>query len=88
MAIDFSQVKTITIPEGSVTKITDSAGAVLWEKEDPVVLYEGYYLTSHSAAKDTNYIDLGIKWDSTYKVEAYYYRPNVNSDYSRLFGTG
>ena len=33
MAIDFSQVKTITIPEGSVTKITDSAGVVLWDKE-------------------------------------------------------
>ena len=87
MAIDFSQVKTITIPEGSVTKITDPNGNILWQ-EEPLVLYEGYYLTSHSAAKDTNYIDLGIKWDSKYKVEAYYYRPNVNSDYSRLFGTG
>ena len=35
MPIDFSQVKTITVPEGSVTKITDSNGAVLW-KENPV----------------------------------------------------
>ena len=34
MAIDFSQVKTITIPEGSVTKITDSNGNILW-KEQP-----------------------------------------------------
>ena len=33
MAIDFSQVKTITIPEGSVTKITDSTGNILWDKE-------------------------------------------------------
>lgn len=32
MAIDFSQVKTITIPEGSVKKITDSNGAVLWKE--------------------------------------------------------
>lgn len=31
MAIDFSQVKTITIPEGSVTKITDSNGNTLWQ---------------------------------------------------------
>ena len=31
MAIDFSQVKTITIPEGSVTKITDSNGNILWQ---------------------------------------------------------
>ena len=30
MAIDFSQVKTITIPEGSVTKITDPTGNILW----------------------------------------------------------
>ena len=31
MPIDFSQVKTITIPEGSVTKITDSNGNILWQ---------------------------------------------------------
>lgn len=29
--IDFSTVKGITIPEGSVKKITDSSGNVLWE---------------------------------------------------------
>ena len=34
MAIDFSQVNTITIPEGSVKKITDSTGVVIW-KEKP-----------------------------------------------------
>lgn len=33
MSIDFSQVKTITIPEGPVTKITDSNGAVLWKEQ-------------------------------------------------------
>ena len=33
MAIDFSQVKTITIPEGSVTKITDSSGNILWKEK-------------------------------------------------------
>lgn len=33
MAIDFSQVKTITIPEGSVKKITDSNGVVLWKAQ-------------------------------------------------------
>ena len=32
MAIDFSQVKTITISEGSVTKITDSTGNILWKE--------------------------------------------------------
>lgn len=33
MAIDFSKVKKITIPEGSVKKITDSTGAVLWKEK-------------------------------------------------------
>lgn len=30
--MDFSQVKSLTIPEGEVTKITDSSGNVLWQK--------------------------------------------------------
>lgn len=33
MAIDFSKVKSITIPEGEVTKITDADGNVLWQKQ-------------------------------------------------------
>lgn len=33
MAIDFSQVKSLTIPEGEVMKITDSDGKVLWQKQ-------------------------------------------------------
>ena len=32
MAYDFTGVKAITIPEGNVKKITDSAGNVLWQK--------------------------------------------------------
>ena len=41
MAIDFSQVKTITIPEGSVTKITDSTGVVLWKSASWHTIWEG-----------------------------------------------
>lgn len=33
MTIDFSQVKSITIPEGEVTKIIDADGNVLWQKQ-------------------------------------------------------
>lgn len=33
--MDFSQVKSLTIPEGEVTKITDSSGKVLWQKSLP-----------------------------------------------------
>ena len=41
MAIDFSQVKTITIPEGSVTKITDSNGNTLWQGSGWHTVWEG-----------------------------------------------
>ena len=41
MAIDFSQVKTITIPEGSVTKITDSNGNILWKSASWHTIWEG-----------------------------------------------
>ena len=41
MAIDFSQVKTITIPEGSVTKITDSNGNTLWQGAGWHTVWEG-----------------------------------------------
>lgn len=33
MNIDLSQVKSLTIPEGEVTKITDADGNVLWQKQ-------------------------------------------------------
>ena len=41
MAIDFSQVKTITIPEGSVKKITDSTGNTLWQGAGWHTVWEG-----------------------------------------------
>ena len=41
MAIDFSQVKTITIPEGEVTKITDSSGNTLWQGVGWHTIWEG-----------------------------------------------
>lgn len=63
MAIDFSQVKTITIPEGSVKKITDSAGVVLW-KENLVgwhTVFEGNFsktINSNSGRPTINICDL------------------------------
>ena len=46
MAIDFSQVKTITIPEGSVTKITDSNGNTLWQGVGWHTIWEGNKICS------------------------------------------
>lgn len=63
MAIDFSQVKTITIPEGSVKKITDSNGAVLW-KENLVgwhTVFEGSFsetINSNSGRPTIDICDL------------------------------
>ena len=41
MAINFSQVKILTIPEGEVTKITDSSGNVLWQSQSWHTIWEG-----------------------------------------------
>ena len=63
MAIDFSQVKTITIPEGSVKKITDSNGNILW-KENLVgwhTVFEGSFsetLNGNSGRPTINICDL------------------------------
>ena len=61
MAIDFSQVKAITIPEGSVTKITDSAGAVLWQGVGWHTVFEGNFsktINSNSGRPIINICDL------------------------------
>ena len=60
MAIDFSQVKTITIPEGSVTKITDSAGNILWQgvqSEGWHTIWEGS-VTSNNSSSDIEVANL------------------------------
>ena len=57
MAIDFSQVKTITIPEGSVTKITDSTGNTLWQSASWHTIWEGN-VTSNNEASDKTVVTL------------------------------
>ena len=49
--MDFSQVKSLTIPEGEVTKITDSSGNLLWQKitQGWHTLWEGS-VTSHNGS--------------------------------------
>ena len=61
MAIDFSQVKTITIPEGSVTKITDSTGNILWQGVGWHTVFEGNWsktIDSNSGRPVINICDL------------------------------
>ena len=63
MAINFSQVKAITIPEGSVKKITDSNGNILW-KENLVgwhTVFEGNFsetINRNSGRPTINICDL------------------------------
>ena len=74
MAIDFSQVKTITIPEGSVTKITDSTGNILWKKSQSWhTIWEGN-VTSKNSTSDievanlnalSGTVTLRVTWSST-----------------------
>ena len=49
MAIDFSQVKTVTIPEGPVCEITDSTGNLLWEGVGWHTIWKGSKTCSVSA---------------------------------------
>ena len=75
MAIDFSQVKTITIPEGSVTKITDSTGNILWKEKSAEwhTIWEGN-VTSKNSTSDievanlnalSGTVTLRVTWSST-----------------------
>lgn len=46
--MDFSTVKSIVIPEGSVTKITSSDGTILWQKATVSYDYSGTATASNS----------------------------------------
>ena len=61
--MDFSQVKSLTIPEGEVTKITDSSGNVLWQKitQGWHTVFEGNWsktIDSNSGRPTINICDL------------------------------
>ena len=70
MAIDFSQVKTITIPEGSVKKITDSNGAVIWQGESGSwkTIWEG---SKTCSATDSNTSGIAINFAQTISGTGY-----------------
>lgn len=57
--MDFSKVKTLTIPQGSVSKITIS-NKIVWQKADTSPYTELPYLVATDASKA--WIDLGISY--------------------------
>ena len=85
MAIDFSQVKTITIPEGSVTKITDSNGNTLWQGAGWHTVFEGswsqtwsYYYSGSDTKKICDLVtsDKPLKLRITGSINTTFDRPS------------
>ena len=68
MAIDFSQVKTITIPEGSVKKITDSNGAVLWQGVGWHTIWEGNQKIGYGGWKGSEYLFATEPYSNALKI--------------------
>lgn len=66
MAMDFSKVKTLTIPEGSVSKITIS-NKIVWQKIDLSPYNILPYLVATDASKA--WIDLGIPYQNGCRAE-------------------
>ena len=66
MAIDFSKVKSLTIPEGSVSKITIS-NKIVWQKID----LSPYNILPYLVATDSSraWIDLGIPYQNGCRAE-------------------
>ena len=59
--MDFTQVKSLTIPEGEVTKITDSSGSVLWQKitQEWHTVWEGEKKIGYEYGYDTDRFSYG-----------------------------
>ena len=66
MAMDFSKVKSITIPVGSVSKITIS-NKIVWQKGDTSPYTELPYLVATDASRA--WIDLGIPYQNGCRAE-------------------
>ena len=95
MEIDFSQVNTITIPEGSVTKITDSNGNILWQSggqsEGWHTIWEGNktcILTKSGTAapvisgEEKNFVQTVNGTGYTPKIRITFSYSNTNTDYN------
>ena len=94
MAIDFSQVKAITIPEGSVTKITDSNGTILWQgvqSEGWHTIWEGNKTCSLTrsgtnapvvSGEELNFAQTAVGTGYKPKIRITFSYSNNNTDYS------
>lgn len=78
--LDFSKVKSINIPEGSVSKITIS-NKIVWQKIDLSPYNVLPYLVATDASRA--WIDLGIPYQNGCRVE---YKITHKSDGANIFG--
>ena len=81
--LDFSKVKSINIPEGSVSKITIS-NKIVWQKIDLSPYNVLPYLVATDASRA--WIDLGIPYQNGCKAE-YKITLKINSNYFGVFYT-
>ena len=70
MAIDFSQVKTIMIPEGSVKKITDSTGNILWKEQSAGwrTVWEGSQKIGYGGWTGREYLFANVPYSNELKI--------------------
>ena len=68
MAIDFSQVKTITIPEGSVKKITDSSGNTLWQSASWHIVWSGIQKIGYEGYTGKEFLFATEPYSETLKI--------------------
>lgn len=80
MAMDFSKVKSINIPEGSVSKITIS-NQIVWQKADTSLYTELPYLVATDGSRA--WIDLGIPYQNRCRAE---YKITFKGDAANIFG--
>ena len=86
MAIDFSQVKTITIPEGSVKKITDSNGNTLWQGVGWHTVWEGSQKIGYGGWTGSEYLFATEPYSNALKIRVsfsslYAWKPSGDSGY-------
>ena len=82
MAIDFSQVKTITIPEGSVTKITDSNGNTLWQGVGWHTIWEGNKACSIKLNNTSSSVIIGNEENFAQTATGTGYTPKIRITFS------
>ena len=84
MSIDFSQVKKITIPEGSVKKITDHAGNILWKEKSAEwhTIWEGNDTITITKSGTNDPVISGQKQNFVQTVAGTGYTPKIRITFS------